>query len=130
MRYDRQCNKCWTVIETQERMLDEAPIPCVKCDGSMVRAAWLSRPSFICEKATASESPAVTLPDGREVKIKTDSEARSIESNFEGIAITRGSHEMNQEAAIKRKDSNKQLEKDMTNLYRDTYRQVINEGTQ
>ena len=110
-------------------MLEDAPIPCVACDGSMVRASWLVRPAIACEKATAGESQPIELPDGRMVKIKSEAEARSIESHFEGIAITRSAHEMNQEAAIKRADAKKEIRQEYKNMYAETLTQINNEGT-
>lgn len=130
-KYDRACSRCGTIVETIERMLEDAPIPCVACDGSMVRASWLVRPAIACEKATsvANDQP-VTLPDGSKVKIRNAAEARSIEKNFDGLVLTQDHKSMSQEATMKKKDQEKATAKAIKDMYIETYKQVKSEGTE
>lgn len=130
MLYDRHCTKCNTVIETNEKMLDSAPIPCVACDGAMVRASWLARPSMFCERADKSTSKPepMNLPDGSVVTVRTEAEARAIEKNFDGLRIHASPKENFQDVKRAKAASQEQLKKEIHDMNSTVVTQMSKEG--
>jgi hypothetical protein len=100
-------------------MMDSDPIPCLICDeGHMVRATWLARPSFSCERADKVSKPEpMTLPDGTEVVVKTESEARALEKNFDGLRIHASPKENMQDAKRNRENNQKKLREEVKQSY-------------